>query len=623
MSTDVTYNQVEMKNVLTTRFEQSCQYDESNTDLMFHKFSIAIEGIVHATVAADTIILPPGNPASAVTSMDLIQATLMHPRARFTYKIGDETLLEANSNELSANRDVDNGPKPQRCDITHIAGNKVFRVRYEIDVSIVKCGVKGEEGSLAETKRQALQSSDVLNNRWTLEDTLDENFYTTRTWSGKLRVAHQALVPQLYRGLVIPPLLSGYKRMSMRFSQTPDGLNLNYQINDKQVHAAPPSPATSWSGEYLESTTKSGAKTTAEVSVRMHGPPHADKRLLLTRCVQAIETRLGNLRKGFDAIAANGIGKRRAILVLNSSFRESLDKNEVEMRVNVLRTVEPARFLNLVKKRFGRDLSVGFLNYKEENNPVPPAYDPTTPLGIFITYTQTPCDPYHGVPLISNRSANSPGEHELPDIIIEPTSPGDLPNDPTGGTSEDESSGKTFHTHSEVDVRYVVNNGIIVMPIAKSSGTKEEITQLPVRIALPTEHKIITGERTAQDGPPNIPAGGDVGSEGDIDIVIIEHAHANVAPKLLPDGASLEHHREFEQRLALMRPHKPEEKEDAGSNPEDATTVEGNKINKSETEKDEFQFDVTGSLANTRPDRGLPISRFDWGDLDQFPDSTE
>lgn len=230
MASRVIYNGVELHNVVTRDFTQEVTYDASNTDLLFQKFHLKVEGICHAQFAPiggegtpAWIAQPSSLPNTAASGLKTIQELLSQPRATFEFHVGDELLLSAqptNRNTLAAyNRDVNNGPHPVSVQVTHIAGSKLFRVAFTIDVCLSKCPyVSGQSTDAPQI---------VLNNRWSTEESLDENLFMTRTISGDLRLSADTwTLGHDFRHIVVPYLENGFKRASMNFSVDKTGLVL-------------------------------------------------------------------------------------------------------------------------------------------------------------------------------------------------------------------------------------------------------------------------------------------------------------------------------------------------------------------------------------------------------------
>ena len=93
MSTIAVYNGVTFTNVLTRSFRQEPVYDElSKTDLLYTKFTIGLEGIVHAHLGAPQIIFATAA-ANAIQMQRDVRNRLMVNRKGFTMQVGGVTLI--------------------------------------------------------------------------------------------------------------------------------------------------------------------------------------------------------------------------------------------------------------------------------------------------------------------------------------------------------------------------------------------------------------------------------------------------------------------------------------------------------------------------------------------------
>lgn len=471
MATNVTYGDVTLTNVNTLAFDQSVKYDDSGSDLLYHEFTIRVECVAHSS-AATLIHGFPG--ASAVAAEIELQNRLTQPRKAFEYKVGDQVLVAANNNNASPDFDLRSGPHPTSCKITHLAGSKSIRIIFEINISILK-GSAPSPGELDPRASSAGLMPGVLNNRWTAEESFDENLYLSRTIEGKLRVKHIGLNPQVYRLLAIPKLAVGFKRMRASFTTSTDGLELRYSLTDRQLAAAPPFPATTWSATYTETTTDNGAITIGEVAVQMEGPPNADKRALLERCQQVVLQRLPDLRTN---IGGGESSRRGRDIIISSSATESLHKNAVEVRVRVQHTISPRRIMAMILEHFGRPLSLP--DYTPKTQVIPAQFDAATPTGIFSMYLQTPYDDFHGL-LPADTGTDTPAS-PAQYFQESPASPGESP-----GETEGEDGSANVKKGSEVPVSDdQKDDPIIIYESTDVTETDEGTAQLAISSDLDT-----------------------------------------------------------------------------------------------------------------------------------------
>ncbi len=153
-------------------------------------------------------ILPSGNftgtfpgliPGSLPPTTNVaIRHFLMQPRGRLTYTIGglvqpagDSTVVvigglpdiicpttikgaDENDAEVDYQTDCKNGPVPLSCNVVEIKGTKTFLVDWAVECYINEAYIF----------RTSTTLSALLSQRWTIEEDLDEDFFSTRTITG-------------------------------------------------------------------------------------------------------------------------------------------------------------------------------------------------------------------------------------------------------------------------------------------------------------------------------------------------------------------------------------------------------------------------------------------------------
>lgn len=290
--TIVNYGEITLYNVTTRRWSQEVTYDETGTDVIGSKFSLAFDGIIHTqriplTDSITYVSTGGGNPSNAVSAYTSIRQRLNEPRQTLLVLHDSEPMLHVTSSTggvaIGQSTDIDNGPKPRRVEITSVVSNTAFRVRFEIDVMVGRCPPSA--------------NSMVVSNRWSVTETRDQNFCTTRTIDGVLRLAvsreffETSPVGHQFLGLVFPILETGFRRENLSFTADADGLNCRYSIVDRQVDHSAPWPATDMQVQHTEGTSD-GIKFGSNVQVQLKGPPYVDKRLLIERAIQIADSRL-------------------------------------------------------------------------------------------------------------------------------------------------------------------------------------------------------------------------------------------------------------------------------------------------------------------------------------------
>jgi hypothetical protein len=301
--TTITYNGITLLNTQTRSFSQDAVFDDSGTDLLYHRFVIRVVGyIVNMSGYAQgnplvTAIGAAGNATTKQPNMTFspsasynfvqVRHKLQEQRRQFAMAFGCNgdgsggtiglsaspasdlnrptpqdplspgtalgqpaglPYLGPNGNILDV--DVNNGPKSKVIGITHVSADEVLKCEVEFEICKLECVRNTYD---AQSSQQTDLSPAVLSNRWTVNDSVDRNYLTTRTYTGRLRLASLGVDPNDFRSWVVPNVYPGFRRDSMSFTVAADGLTLDYTIIDKEIIAAAPAPATSWRFSHTES----------------------------------------------------------------------------------------------------------------------------------------------------------------------------------------------------------------------------------------------------------------------------------------------------------------------------------------------------------------------------------
>jgi len=402
MATTLIYNGVTMRNVLTRKFDQTCEYDDSRTDLLFHKFTISVRGYVHGYVSPITNqdVTPINQLGVAETEIAIRQA-LSEPRREFKMTVGESILLHVKAahdpgtfypaqasphpkiiSDGTWLADLNNGPKPTSVTVSNIIGSSLMVVEFTIELHCLDC-----------PSSNANQSG-VLNNRWSVRDMIDEFWLTTRTITGRLRVTNPILNPQSFRGWVVPPLQSGFKRQSIDIATTADGLTLEYTVTDQETVASPPDPAIKWTGQHA-AISEDGSSVFEEFQITVWGDKYTPKLELIRVAALVSEQRLG-LQKG-----------KSVNTVQQASIISYLDENKIDMRLRTIRGSLDGKNDNVAALGFPTErlasMKTGVPDYKPDTNPVMPAYGTATMTGLFVSYLQSPCNQNHWMAKVTDK----------------------------------------------------------------------------------------------------------------------------------------------------------------------------------------------------------------------------
>jgi len=578
-TTKVIYNGVILENVLTRTFDQDAVYDSSNTDLMHHDFTIAFVGHVHgvsSTLDPPTYVSLSGFGATHPVELEkLLQRLLLEPRKKFQYFIGDRVLLEAlpappRGAEDSDGFDVNNGPKPQHVNITQVVGEKILRVEFEIKLSLVMCGSnKNKTG--------------VLSNRWGIEESIDSAHYTRRIVRGRLRLGTANLNPHAFRGWVIPDLPMGFRREEVHVVSTPDGLNLDYFIVDRQIVAAPPWPATDWNCTHAIST-NDGLSVVSQIDVWLQGPPEVNRKALIALAVRIMDSKLNVLDKLDNA----------TFQIIDAAIVDHLHENVVEARMAIKHTPESfAEFFGTAGKELGASLEQKkfFKNYKRLVARPPSYYGPNSGTWQLLCYLQSPCDAKHAIP--TGRSGESEKKNEKTKELSYPprTTTSESEDLPDYKTPHSPSHRTAMYTNYEVVSRYLVNKLRVALPIAgepKREGSSSQNSDNKKASAAPSVAVIalsargiakriirITAERVGHW--PAIPAPADYQDAGG-KASLLNYWIEPSAPKKTVDGRKKIYRVEAEYIYVLAREPSTKEALRTGSLPWDLTNLKENAL---------------------------------------------
>jgi len=298
MATELNYNGVHLYNVVTREWSQEVRYDPSNTDAMYHVFRMRFEGLLHGDLNVDTTWVTSGATGNMPGEYMDVRSLILQTRGKLIIWVSD---TDGQANEVfrchpcggdaagafavdltDPNRDVDNGPRPKAFRILQVIGAKSLRVSFEIECAKLVCG-----------SDVGLQKVPIaLNNRWSVDEDMDENGFLTRTIAGQLRLSAAVATSGIdAKWLVVPGLECGFRRNAIQFSTDKTGLQSDYRVVDRQVHTSAPWPATKMQARHVQST-GDGLSMSSEVHVVLEGPPDADKRQMICRAMQVIDQKL-------------------------------------------------------------------------------------------------------------------------------------------------------------------------------------------------------------------------------------------------------------------------------------------------------------------------------------------
>lgn len=444
--------QVRILNCLTRQFSQEVVKDPSGVDTEYVRTTLTVQGYLRVNGARSLHIGEPGpaNPHSptsppnrkgpAVTPSHFenitqqrhaIERILNSPRQPLKYGFtantnGDfletfgvqgrkpqiffEAYPPTEETDITS-EDVNNGPFCQSWRIIDIAGGELAK----IEATFVACRVDCSSSN---------NSAGILSNRWSVRDTIDKDWYTTRTWTGRLACASNKLNPHTLRGYCLPTLQPGLRRESMDFDVATDGKTLSYTIVDREVAFAAPPPATSWEVSHRIETSDS-KMVHASIRVALKGHRNSNKKDLLAIGMELIYDKLiGRPGQQNQAI----INHIAATDIISSEQPVTM---MIECDAQTIRTQEPELLFS--SQKIGRPIDENSFNlpwlqnYNNNLSRVPEGNGldpegvsgPITLLGAVTTYFQTPCNDSHGCTETAYNkplTQKSPNDNPIPEI---------------------------------------------------------------------------------------------------------------------------------------------------------------------------------------------------------------
>lgn len=182
--------------------------------------------------------------------------------------------------------DCHNGPFCKHFNVLAFHSAHVAKVEAIFEVAIPWCS-DFPESPEGVTK--------IVENQWSVTDSIDKDIYTTRTYSGVLRVANPYLNTNQLRELILPPLVQGMRRQSMQFDSGADMLSLKYTIIDKEATVAAPSPATSFEMVHSDSVGIGKPMVVTNLNITLTGSRNANRKALVQVAIAIAEEKVTGL----------------------------------------------------------------------------------------------------------------------------------------------------------------------------------------------------------------------------------------------------------------------------------------------------------------------------------------
>ncbi|MBX3422207.1 MAG: hypothetical protein KF752_11690 [Pirellulaceae bacterium] len=447
--------------------------------------------------------------------------------------------------------DANNGPKPIDVSIEEVISGKAFRISFEIEVCRTLClsisSTSTVPSGISPSTDGTKSNKHVLSNTWSTEETCDDEFVRTQIIQGELRVRDHQTWAQAMRYLCLPHLRPGYRRKSVRFSSDPTNIVLKYRIEDQQAEAAPPWPAVKWKMEHTDSAINENCQVTRQLRIELTGKPRTPRIQLVGAALRLLDARFNN------ASAVNGDPRRtkdikqapyrRNALVVTQSIDKPIVGLYCEIMIQGEPTGGPASLSRALVESSNPVLNPDlFPSYSPDYWPVPRPFDLNTPVGIFATYLQSPCNQWHGIPgkqtisfannVYDTGSDNPPGNStptpsplttekywaQADYLVFNSPVPfveeAIAPVDASPATNAE--ARKFMYTHVDIDMEYDVDHGKVILPLSGPRNMRPLVegsqqpkpwnrTAISINLHPGVMTRILTVNATRIGRPPELP----------------------------------------------------------------------------------------------------------------------
>lgn len=541
MQTEIIYNGVTIRDVLTDGITHNTVKDSTGVDQIGVRVAIDCTGIVHTSSEP----LKRGAQVSVLAEgLNALLAKLTKDRRQFTMKVGSSILYDVQPGAAEPNApngtvtsnltkmDIEHGPKPS-VQVMDIKAGYSATIRFRIEFTIPNCG----------SVSQGQVNGQMINLRfWIAEDVDCRTWLTTRTYHGRIRVAHKHINPHLFsRTVSIPPLQRGFRRRLINHHESENGLELEFTYQDEEIIAAAPwdsqanSGATDWSGKF-QILSNNGMLSHLDINMTLTGPKSTPKTALLTIAMRVFSQKTHYL----DLLAE---GKNGAFLE-HFAAEEDLTQNTISLTARIKCTASQQVLLGLFgpggQCELGAPLGDLGMSYDPEL-----AFHPGTSAtltGLFLSLLQTPCSPRTMPQTTETPPENGTYERETGESRTES---GTL--DPYQGEPLSESHLSSMYFWYTIESDLIMNHGQISLP---GGAGLQVVTLHPA-----TGHRVISIEAERVGLPPELPAP----NENFTDANGITHTRVGEAvitgfpPQLSADSRKLVYRAEMKARYAMSR----------------------------------------------------------------------
>jgi hypothetical protein len=474
--------------------------------------------------------------------------------------------------------DANNGPTPISVKPVRIDGGKAIRLHFTIEICL---WVKPKPVSAAvpvelPPVRDAGKAKGIISHRWSIKETIDDEWRSNITIEGMLRVSDRRYRADSMRLMTATHLIP-YARLSGReFFEASDGLSLSYRYSMIEDGVAPPPATVKWDGTYTEKATN-GAITTSTVSAKLIGsttPPNGWTLRQYKVYLYDMLLKLVQHRVNLTGNLANSVPGQQPKTQLTKDFTitESMRRPEIGINVVIQNTGEnmiqgmKLRVNNLIGKT-NRVLRAGDQLVDEPSHdpkwwPIPPLYtwDVDSMSGkfggvlgsAFDQFFQSPNSDWHGKPrglAVNHPQAGERASDNDTNPVREAIYIYDVKSDPPGlaAVSENDFSRSLFywsdsqfegHSYIQVEAENVSSRktGKMMFPLSKPRGS-ETVSIIPIHASL--QYRVYSAVCSRVGAAPKIPSPKDTIYGPDCIETLADAEITTEPPKPSIDGATV------------------------------------------------------------------------------------
>lgn len=562
IQTTATYNGVTIRDLLTDSIEHTNVKDSTGVDQLGVKVVATFTGIVHTAEQDHT----GKRLASLQTGLQPLLMALSKDRRRFTMRIGGLVIYDVGPGAAEANapansvipkldqQDINNGPIPT-VQVNSIIAGVSATIRFTIEFTIPNCGGTG-----------ATNNSGMTNFRFWIAEDRAPNGLVTRTYQGRLRVAHKNISPHsLAREITVPPLERGFQRRVIQLNESEDGLTLDFTYQDAERIAAAPWKtrsgvgAVDWSGQLTASTIDMGASGHLEMNLTLTGDKLTSKADLIDISFRVCQSKMRVLQ------AIQGLANKRASSFLESlSVTEELAENIISLQCRIRHTGDKNIIAGLLSvgpdQVLGRPLGDLGIGYDPEVHFVPPRSAGVG--GVFLSVLQTPCNP---AKLPPPRETKKQKQTSYSDVGAEEQPIASLP---TATSYASQSHQQSIYLEYLMESEIFYNTGRVALATGAAKDSNADTLAI-VNLHRPVATREIRIDASRVDAFPEIPSIFKDFSDanGIRHTVIGEPRICPSTPQLSADSRNLLYRVKMQALYAMSRPPKANESLPLGSVP--------------------------------------------------------